>query len=74
MKELNGSKHGGDSGQYPHFIGIRISDRMYNDLVYIKKVRKSSDSYIVREALQQWLNKAMFTAMGEMDISSTKEV
>lgn len=65
MKELNGSKHGGDSGQYPHFIGIRISDRMYNDLVYIKKVRKSSDSYIVREALQQWINKAMFTALGE---------
>ena len=48
------------SSEFPHMVSVRISDRQYNDMQSVKKARGTSDTYIVREALQLYLNQAMY--------------
>jgi predicted transcriptional regulator len=46
--------------EFPHMVSVRISDRQYNDMQSIKKARNTSDTYIMREALQLYLNQTMY--------------
>lgn len=51
------------SSQFPHMLHVRVSDRQFKDLEQIKPVMNMSDSQIIREALQMWLNQTMYKVM-----------
>lgn len=58
--ELQTRRERNKCSQYPHELHVRISIRQFNDIESIKKARGTTDTYIVREALQQYLNQEMY--------------
>lgn len=58
-----GNKQREKESTYPVFIGVRISKRQASDIELVKSKTTLSDSDIVREALQLYLNETIHNLM-----------